>query len=533
MKNYLICLLLIVLGLTFSANAQLSKVADDTFSYIKAGTFGKPAVAKKTEKLSIGQLRVHYKLITSRASVKNNNAADVTVYLDSDLTNGDLQNLTNEFYGILQQKLSAIGIGFTDWKAIEATEYFQERQKSQEDKKPKDYDGKAGQAWVSFTAFDGPVLLKWRPYGSVEIIGYGQFKKLSKTAETSGGDFASIDVVVDFASIMLNAEIKQDKGFIFYGDPYFHADYSIGGMISIPQSYIYMLDRKNGFDQYKNDLPVAERIAFAGKPYEDASKAALATQNFFKEQRNSFTPLVIPTKCEAYLMAARKVLTLYAELLAEKMRVLRSGEKPTDNFAKKETPKDSGKTIEQVTAEAKKNNDTTPVTTGELTAAAQEAVKKGDFKLATQYYGEIIKKYPDEPEHYFARGLVYMEKLNDRKAANKDFSKVIELNPRFNNALAYYNRGTVYVQDKDWKKAVKDFDEFIKFVPNFSSAYINRAIAYYNIGKVDEAIADFTNAIQLEPRNGLAYKNRAALYRVKGNAAAAQADEITAARLGN
>lgn len=532
MKKYVLSFLLIVLGLNFTAKAQgLEKIADDTIKYVKAGTFGKPNIAKKTTKLSIGQLRVHYKLITSRASVTRNNAADVTVYLDTDLTNNDLQDLTNEFYLILMQKLGSLGIGMTPFEEIRKTEYYAERQKSQEDKKPKDYDGKAGQAWVSFSAFDGPVLVRWKPYGGTEILGYSQMKKMAKASETVGADLMTMDVVVDFASIMLNTEIKQDKGFIFYGDPYFHADYSIGGMMNIPNSYVFMMDKKNGFDQYQSALPVAERFAFAEKPYKDETKTALQTQNYFNGERHSFTPLVIPAKRLLYLNAARRVLNLYAEMLAEKMRMIRSEEKPADNNVAEDKPKDSGKTIEQVNAEAKKNNDTTPITTSEMNAAAQQAVKKGDFKLAAQYYGEIIKKYPDEPEHYFARGLVYMEKLNDKKAAANDFSKVIELKPGFNNFLAYYNRGTIYLQDKDWKKALKDFDVFIKAIPGYANAYINRAVVYYNSGKVDQAIADFTNAIQLEPRNALAYKNRAALYKVKGNTVQAQADELRAAQI--
>lgn len=529
MKTKLFALILFSV-FAISINAQtMGKIADDTFGYIKAGTFGKPKVAKNTSKLSLGQVRVHYKLITSRASVKNNNAADVTVYLDSNLTNGDLQNLTNEFYKILQQKLTAIGIEFADWKSIETTEYFQERLKSQEDKKPKDYDGKAGQAWVSFTAFDGPVLLKWKPYGSVEIIGYGQFKKLSKTAETSGGDFASIDVVVDFASIMLNAEIKQDKGFIFYGDPYFHADYSIGGMISIPQSYIYLLDRKNGFDQYKNDLPVAERIAFAGKPYEDASKTALATQNYFNGERHTFTPLVIPTKRDAYLTAARQTLTLYAEMLAEKLKVLRSGEKPADKDTAQK-PVDNTN-LQQVNNEAKKKNETTAVTTGEMTAAAKQAEKEGKFKLAVDYYTELIKKNPTEMQYYLSRGAIYLNELKDYKAAIKDFEQGIKLDP--NEPIFYYNRGTAYTKLEDWKKAKKDFDTHISMNPNFAESYLNRGIANIYLKDLDAALADFNKGIQVNPRYPNLYRARALVYKAKGNAAAAQADEITAARLRN
>ncbi|HRH41279.1 MAG TPA: tetratricopeptide repeat protein [Pyrinomonadaceae bacterium] len=529
MKIKLFSLILISM-FAFSANAQtMGKIADDTFGYIKAGTFGKPKVAKNTSKLSLGQVRVHYKLITSRDSVQKGNAADVTVYLDTDLTNGDLQNLTNEFYSILQQKLTAIGIEFADWKSIESTEYFAERQKSNEDKKQKDYDGKAGQAWVTFNAFDGPVLVRWKPYGTTEILGFGQMKKMAKASETTGGDLMTLDVVLDFASIMLNTEIKQDKGFIFYGDPYFHADYSIGGMISVPQSYIFMLDKKNGFDQYKNELPIAERFAFADKPYKDESKAALKTQNFFGTERHTFTPLVIPAKRDLYLTAARRTLTLYAELLVEKMKVLRSGEKPSDKDTAQK-PVDNTN-LQQVNSEAKKNNETTAVTTGELTAAAKQAEKEGKFKLAVDYYTELIKKDPNEMQYFLSRGALYLNELKDYKAAIKDFEQGIKLNP--NEPIFYYNRGTAYTKLEDWKKAKKDFDSHISMNPNFAEAYLNRGIANIYLKDLDAALADFNKGIQVNPRYPNLYRARALVYKAKGNAAAAQADEITAARLGN
>ncbi|MCC7307376.1 MAG: hypothetical protein IT173_07410 [Acidobacteria bacterium] len=517
---------------SISISAQgLSKIADDTFAYVKAGTFGKPKVAKNTTKLSIGQVRVHYKLITSRASVQKRNAADVTVYLDSDLTEQDLQGLTNEFYETLKRKIGAVGIALTDWNDIAATEYYLERQSKNQDKKLKGHDGEAGQAWYSLTAFDGPVLLKWTPYGSTELIGFGQIKDMSKTSKATGGDLTTFDVVVDFASIMLNTEIKQDKGKFFYGDPYFHADYSIGGMISIPQSYVYLNDTKNNFDQYKLELPVAERIAFADKPYKDESKAALKTQNFWGAERHAFTPLVIPAKKERYMFAARKSLELYAELFAEKLRVLHSGANPSDQNTANSTPKDSGKTLEQVNSDAKKNNETTAVTTGEMTAAAEAAVRKGDYKLAVQYYGEIIKKNPDDPAPILKRSAINMDYLSDFKAVIKDCDMGIKIAP--NEPAFYYNRGTAHARLQDWKKAKKDFDVHISMNPNFAESYLNRGIANLYLNDLDAAMADFNKGIQINPRISNLYRARALVHKAKGNAAAAQADEITAARLGN
>ncbi|MEQ1923653.1 MAG: tetratricopeptide repeat protein [Pyrinomonadaceae bacterium] len=525
MKTKLLLLLTISIFAISTAAQNLGQVADKTFGYIKASTFGKPNVIKKTSKLSIGQVRVHYKLVTSRDKKQDGGSADVTTYLESDLTKGDLQNLTNEFYGILQQKLSAVGISTTDWKAIEATETFQKALKKQEDKKASDYDGKSGQAWISFTSFDGPMLLKFKPFGRSELIGYGQQKDFKKLAEQTGGDFLSMDLVVDFASITLDAEVRQDKGVIFYGDPYFHAEYKIGGMMNIPNGFIWLSDAKNGFDQYKIELPIAERTPFvSAKIYEDASKASAANKDTFGDGKIKFTPVIIPTKREMYLAAARKVLTLYADMFVEKIKFVRGGESQ-NNVAQ-----DKPQTTQTNTVNNERNQ---PQTDGQLDRAAEEAIKQGDYKLAVEYYSKIINRSSDDRdfEYLLKRSQVYMDYLKDHKSALKDCEEGIKQKP--NEPAFYYNRATIYLHQKDYKKSRKEFDSYLTMSPNYADGYINRGIVNIYLKDIDAALADFTKAIQLNPRNPLPYRNRAAIYKAKGNLAAAQADEITAARLGN
>lgn len=59
--------LIVISVFAVSADAQgLGQVADKTFGYVKARAFGKPDVIKKTSKVSIGQVRVHYKTVSSR-----------------------------------------------------------------------------------------------------------------------------------------------------------------------------------------------------------------------------------------------------------------------------------------------------------------------------------------------------------------------------------------------------------------------------------------------------------------------------------
>jgi tetratricopeptide (TPR) repeat protein len=523
-------LFLTILFLIFaiSANAQnLGQVADKTFGYLKAGTFGKPDVIKKAEKFSIGQVRVHYKLVTSRNKVNNNNSADVTTYLDSDLTKEDLEDLTDEFYGILEDELNQAGIATVDWKEIKATETFQKEKEKQNSKSINEYDGKSGQSWISITAYGAPILLKYKPYGMPEIIGHGQQKGFQKIVEQTGGNFLSIDVVLDFASIQLDAEVKQDKGFIFYGDPYFHAEYKIGGMMNIPVGYIWMSDAKNKFDQYKINLPIAERTPFtSGKPYEDASKASAKNKDTFGDGKIKFTPVIIPTKRDAYLNAARKVLTLYAEMFVEKIKFQRGGATPNNDTAQK----DSGKTIEQVTAEAKKNNEPTPVTTGELLAAAQDAKKAGNTKLALQYLDKAIKASPDSVEALEVRMIMRME-AKEYKNAAKDAEAILKIDS--NNFQAQFSLGTAHFFRADYDKAAKILGQTLNNYPNSIEVRVNYAMSLLGQKKYDEALNILNQGIRMNPSSGRLYLGRAAYYKLTGNAAAAQADEIKAAQLGN
>ncbi len=534
MRLKFLSLVLILLGLfVTAASAQgLAKLADDTIKYVKAGTFGKPDVAKKTEKVAIGQVRVHFKTVTSRSAVNRDNAADVTVYLDSDLTTADLAEITDDFYRSLTLALGKIGIQTTPFDAVKASEYYADKLAKRADDKNADFDGKLGQAWVSVNAYDGPVLFRYRPFGVPETVAWGQAKKLAKTAEVAGGDLMMVDVVLDFASIMLATEIKQDRDGWLYSDPYFHANYNIAGLMNVPESYVYMYTAKNKFDIYRSGLPVAERFAFSEKPRKDESKAAYSTQKYFNGQRLSFTPLVIPAKRDQYKIAAKRALARYADILAEKFRVIRSGEKPEERTVAKGPALGAGDptTIEQVKAKAKAENDTTPVTTGELKDAIERAKAERKYQLAHGYYGELIKLEPEVADHYLQRAVLQMNHIGDLKAAVKDLDQMLKLAP--NNLDGLYNRGTCYVQLSEFKKAKKDLDIVVANVPNLATAWLNRGIALLNLKQTEAAIEDFNRGIQLAPRLPNLYRARAVAYKVLGNASLAAADELRAAQLG-
>lgn len=115
------------------------------------------------------------------------------------------------------------------------------------------------------------------------------------------------------------------------------------------------------------------------------------------------------------------------------------------------------------------------------------------------------KNYPET--NYFNRGLAYKEQ-GKYFEATADFTKAIELNPKFRNYIL--NRGEVLRDQQKYPEAIADFSTAIELDPKFNFSFRIRGIAYHDQQKYPEAIADFTKAIELDPlepqnyyRNGL------------------------------
>src|SRR5262249_30866125 len=77
-----------------------------------------------------------------------------------------------------------------------------------------------------------------------------------------------------------------------------------------------------------------------------------------------------------------------------------------------------------------------------------------------------------------------------------------------NRAVAFYNRGGIYKERKDYDRAIADYSEAIKLDPQFINALLNRGMAYDAKGDSDGSAADFGRVIELKPDDPLAYYNR-------------------------
>ena len=62
---------------------------------------------------------------------------------------------------------------------------------------------------------------------------------------------------------------------------------------------------------------------------------------------------------------------------------------------------------------------------------------------------------------------------------------------------AFNNRGGIYLELKEYDKAIYDFNAVIKIDPDFAAAYGNRGIAYKELNQKKKAIQDFQKALSL------------------------------------
>jgi Tfp pilus assembly protein PilF len=168
-------------------------------------------------------------------------------------------------------------------------------------------------------------------------------------------------------------------------------------------------------------------------------------------------------------------------------------------------------------------------TVAELIENGKGLAAKGNSKGAIAVFDQAAELDRGNATVYFYRAIAH-EKLGEIDEAVNDYTAVILL--RGSLREAYYNRGTIYLNKKDYKLAVSDFDMAINIDPKYLNATYNRGLAHYNLNNLNAALADFINVLKFEPKNVNALVMRSYVYCAQGFASAASKDQDAAAQLG-
>jgi tetratricopeptide (TPR) repeat protein len=145
----------------------------------------------------------------------------------------------------------------------------------------------------------------------------------------------------------------------------------------------------------------------------------------------------------------------------------------------------------------------------------------GVWKNEKALWNDVISQYQTVPRVYYNRGIVFMNEKNYDRAI-QDYSKAIELNPNYTEA--YYNRGIVFTNENNYDRAIQDYSKAIELNPNYTEAYNNRGNIFKNNKNYDRALEDYNKAIELNPKLTEAYNNRGVVFINKNRNADAISD---------
>ena len=111
-------------------------------------------------------------------------------------------------------------------------------------------------------------------------------------------------------------------------------------------------------------------------------------------------------------------------------------------------------------------------------------------------------------------GLVRVAAIGEKIRARRNSNRLV-IDPKL--SLAFRDRGAAYYFNKDYERAIKDYDEAIKLDLRSDRAYSNRSAAYKKLGRNEQAITDESEAIKLEPSEPAYFDNRGLSYAAEGD----------------
>lgn len=121
----------------------------------------------------------------------------------------------------------------------------------------------------------------------------------------------------------------------------------------------------------------------------------------------------------------------------------------------------------------------------------------GSYEEAWRATNALIAREPNEADAYLIRGR--SEKMLEQiPRAMSDFDKSIKLRP---NVEAYYSRGITFLKDykNRQREAIADFSKVIQMDPKYLGAYMGRGMAYAELDDFKSAYPDTLMVVKLNP----------------------------------
>jgi tetratricopeptide (TPR) repeat protein len=139
---------------------------------------------------------------------------------------------------------------------------------------------------------------------------------------------------------------------------------------------------------------------------------------------------------------------------------------------------------------------------------ANRATLEKNYELAESYYYKFIALNPKDYRGYFNLGTTqYSASKFDEAIVS--FTTTLKYNKNYKEA--YYYRGMCKAKQKEYLKAIEDYNKVLK-KDSFNVPFLKqRAVSLKALHRFQEALDDLNQCIDLDRYNGDLYKERALL----------------------
>lgn len=192
-------------------------------------------------------------------------------------------------------------------------------------------------------------------------------------------------------------------------------------------------------------------------------------------------PIVINTRHDK--MASEKYDQMLKELKSQVIESSNQAKLAVEQAQKSDVALKETQNLKEQMTQIKKEVD-------ENVSKAEQAAKDA---LASQWISEALTEAKDNPE-----------------MASKLYSRAINLSPN-NSSQAYNNRGVIKGRNGSFKAALKDFSKAIEIDPEDPRAFHNRGKVYFSMKKNEDALEDLDKALSIDPKRSMSYGLRGAV----------------------
>jgi tetratricopeptide (TPR) repeat protein len=133
--------------------------------------------------------------------------------------------------------------------------------------------------------------------------------------------------------------------------------------------------------------------------------------------------------------------------------------------------------------------------------------KNGDYVGAKAGYEKVLLKDPKNAICLYKSGLMSIQMGIDLDDAIQNFSKAIEIKPKYSDA--YWGRGMARKMKYEYKEAGEDLEKAIQLDPNNDEAYISLAQVKYYLTDYTKADFYYSQYLKKHPDDYDSYSDRA------------------------